>query len=89
MGTTALEDRNKMQSDLDRMEHWAESNRMKSNKANCKVLYLGKRNQLHSCKMGNTWLSKTTREKDLGIILDHKLNMSQQCDVAAKRANAI
>ena len=24
-----LKDRNKMQNDLDRMEHWAESNRMK------------------------------------------------------------
>ena len=48
-----------------------------------------KRNQLHSYKMGDTWLSKTTSKKDLGIVVDHKLNMSQQCDVATKKANAI
>ena len=38
---------------------------------------------------GGTWLSNTTNEKDLGIVVDHKLNTSQQCDVAAKRASAI
>ena len=84
-----LEDRNKIQNDLDRMEHWAESNRMKFNRDNCKVPHLGKRNQLHSYKMVDTWLSKTMSEKDLGIVVDHKLNLSQQCDVAIKKANAI
>ena len=39
--------------------------------------------------MGDTWLSKTTSEKDLGIVIDHKLNMSQQCDVPTKKANVI
>ena len=36
-----------------------------------------------------TWLSNTTSEKDLGIIVDDKLNMSQQYDVASKKANAV
>ena len=39
-----LEDRNKIQNNLDRLEDWAETNRMKSNRAKCKVLHLGKRN---------------------------------------------
>ena len=38
-----LEDRNKIQKDLDRMEHWAESNRMKFNRDKCKVLQLRKK----------------------------------------------
>ena len=55
------------------MEHWAESNRMKFNGDKCKVLHLRKRNQLHSYKMGATWLSRTMSEKELGIVIDHKL----------------
>ena len=47
-----LEDRNKLQSDIDRLEHWAKNNRMKFNRDACKVLHLGKRNQMHSYKMG-------------------------------------
>ena len=70
-----LEERNKILNDLDRMEHWAERNRMKFNRDKCKVLHLGKRNHLHSYKMGDIWLSKTTSEKDLVILIDHKLNM--------------
>ena len=41
---------------------------------------------MHSYKMGDTCLSNTTNEKDLGIVVDYKLNMSQQCDAAAKKA---
>ena len=85
----SLEDRSKLQSDLDRLESWAENNRMKFNWDKCQVLHLGKRNQMHSYRTGDIWLSNTTNEKDLGIVVDHKLNMSQQCDIAAKKANAI
>ena len=44
---------------------------------------------MHSYKMGDTLLSNTMSEKDLGIFVDQKLSMSQKCDVAAKKANAI
>ena len=47
-----LEDRNTIQNDLDRMEHRAESNRMKFNRDKCKVQHLRKRNQLHSYNWG-------------------------------------
>ena len=84
-----MEERNKLQSDLDRLECWAENNRMKFNRDKCQVLHLGKRNQMHSYKTGDNWVSNITDEKDLGIVVDRKLNMSQQCDVAVKKANAI
>ena len=35
-----LEDRNKIQEDLDKLEHWAENNRIKFNRDKCKVLHL-------------------------------------------------
>ena len=46
-----LEDRNNIQNDLNRLEHWAENNGMKFSRGKCKVLHLGKRNQTHSYKM--------------------------------------
>ena len=49
-----LKDRNKIQNDLDRMEHWTENNKMKFNSDKYKVLHLRKRNQLHSYNMGHT-----------------------------------
>ena len=43
----------------------------------------------HKYKMGDTWLDSSICEKDLGVLVDNKLNMSQQCDMAAKKANSI
>ena len=39
--------------------------------------------------MWDTWLSYTVREKDLETVVEQKLDTSQQCDVAVKKANAI
>uniref|UniRef100_A0A670HWE4 Reverse transcriptase domain-containing protein n=1 Tax=Podarcis muralis TaxID=64176 RepID=A0A670HWE4_PODMU len=83
------EDRITLQNDLDRLENWAKTNKMNFNREKYKVLHLGKKNERHKYKMGDTWLESSTCEKDLGVLVDHKLDMSQQCDAAAKKANAI
>uniref|UniRef100_A0A8C3I187 Reverse transcriptase domain-containing protein n=1 Tax=Chrysemys picta bellii TaxID=8478 RepID=A0A8C3I187_CHRPI len=86
---TALEDRVIIQNDLDKLEKWSEVNRMKFNKDKCKVLHLGRNNQFHTYRKGRDCLGRSTRERDLGVIVDHKLNTSQQCDPVAKKANMI
>lgn len=83
------EDRIRIQTDLDRLESWAKANKMNFNKEKCKILHLGRKNERHKYRMGDTWLDSSTCERDLGVLVDDKLNMSQQCDVAAKKANAI
>ena len=84
------EDRIKIQNDLDRLESWAKTNKMNFNREKCKVLHLGrKKNELHRYRMEDTWLDNSTCERDLGVLVDHKLNMSQQCDASAKKANAV
>ena len=62
---------------------------MNFNREKCKVLQLGRKNELHRSRMEDTWLDNSTCERDLGVLVDYKLNMSQQCDAAAKKANAI
>ena len=44
---------------------------------------------MHRYRMGETCLGSNTCEKDLGVLVDHTMNMSQQCDLVAKKANGI
>ncbi|KAK4817100.1 hypothetical protein QYF61_027963 [Mycteria americana] len=78
-----LEGQEALQRDLDRLEHWAIINGMKFNKNKCRILHLGWSNTRHKYKLGEEWLESSPAARDVG------LNTSQQCALAAKRANRI
>lgn len=56
---------------------------MKLNKGKCKALHLGRSNVEYWLRIGSDCLESSFAEKAL-VVLFNKLNVSQQCTLAAK-----
>ncbi|KAJ7428613.1 rna-directed dna polymerase from mobile element jockey-like [Pitangus sulphuratus] len=71
------------------LTRWREVGNTNLNKAKCKVLHPGPSNPRHTYRLGGEVTESSPAEKDLGVMTDEKLNMSQECALAAQKANGI
>ncbi|GAB0182457.1 mitochondrial enolase superfamily member 1 [Grus japonensis] len=62
---------------------------MKINNGKHRVLHLEKNNPSYQYRLGVDLLGSSSAQKDLGVLADNKLSVSQQCILVAKKANGI
>ena len=78
-----------LRNDLLKLCHWSNEWFMLFYVDKCKVMHFGYNNPRASYYIDNTMLPSCIMERDLGILIQDNLKVSEQCNKAANTANRI
>ena len=84
--TKEIGDKQNVQDDIDKSVKWSEKWQMLFNFGKCKCLHTGPGNTGMNYEMGGTILSKTVKEKDLGVTINASMKVSEQCSSRTERS---
>ena len=76
-------DKQKLQDDIDKSVRWSENWQMLFNFWKCKCLHTGPGDTGMNCEMGGTILTKTVKEKYVGVSMNDNMKVAEQCRIAA------
>jgi len=86
---TRRDDSLNLQRALDNLTDWANKWKMNFNTDKCKTMHIGRKNDQSEYLMNGQKLSKTEKEKDIGVMIHRTLKPSHQCGEAARKAKAV
>ena len=76
-------DKQNLQDDINKLVKWSEKWQMLFNFGKCKCLHTGPGNTGMNYGIGGTILSKTVKEKVLGVTMNDNMKVSEHCRIAA------
>ena len=82
-------DKHKLQDDIDKLVKWSEKWQMLFYFGKCKCLHTGPRNTGMNYEMGGIFLSKTVKEKYLGVTMNANMKVAEQCRIAASKGDQV
>lgn len=77
MAVTTMDDTRCLQSDIDRILQWSQSNRLPFNQQKCEVITLKRRNDFCNAvyKMGNHTVDRKSEVRDVGFLVDMRFQL--------------
>src|SRR6266568_4819827 len=78
-----------LRSDLNQIYQWSLDWQMLFNVDKCTVIHMGYNNNEYVYNLGNNVIRSSTTERDLGVIIDRTGKSTEQCILAAKKANIV
>jgi len=78
-----------LRSDLNKIHQWSLDWQMLFNVDKCIVLHMGNNNINYEYMLGENVIKSSTKELDLGVVIDRTGKSSEQCILAAKKANVV